>query len=79
MVMLDGHHWHLSDKLLRDKNRLEWAMEPLHMRYAFQTDGKPISPVQAVKLRKVPSIFTVIVRREAKLADTTPSTLRYEQ
>lgn len=77
MVMLDGRYQRRYIKMERDKNCVEWVMEPLRMGCAFGVHGMPISPVQAIKLSNIANISTTISRCKATFSNTKQSLLRY--
>lgn len=56
---------------------MEWAVEPLCLRYAFCVIRKPIFPALAIKLRKIANTSTAIVRRKSTLTVTMQSVLSY--
>lgn len=75
LVKHDRHDRCRYVEMLRDKEGVELAVEPLRMSYTFRFDGKLILPAQAINLSKILIISTTIVRREATLTDTMQSQL----
>lgn len=61
IVVLVFCHWPLSVENLRDQDEMEWAAELRHMGYEFLVDRKPRWPAQAMELRKIANISTLIV------------------
>lgn len=49
---------------------MEWATEPLRMRYACLVDRKLFSTAQSIELSKIAHIFSAIVWHEATFTDT---------
>lgn len=61
----------------RTEDGVNWAAEPLHMRYTFRVGVIRMLPAQAIVLNKIPNILTLIIRREASFAGTLQSLLSY--
>lgn len=79
IIMLYGRHRKFSIVLIRDEDQLEWAAEPLSMRYTFRIDGNSINRAASIKLKKIADISTAILRHETGLTDTINSVLSYAQ
>lgn len=55
--------------MVKDNDGLDWAAEPVRVRYTFRIGGQPISPVPAIKRSKIANIPTDTVRRETTSRD----------
>lgn len=70
VVMVDGGHLRCYSEMVKGIDGVEWATEPLFMRYTFQVYGKPMSLAQAIKLSNIGNISTAIVQREVTVTYT---------
>lgn len=61
MFMLDaGHRWR-SVKMLLDEDGLDFASEPLCMRYTLRVDNNLVSPAQTIRPSKIANLSIEIV------------------
>lgn len=64
-------------EIVRNEREMACTPEPLLMRYEIRTDGKPILPVQQIKLGIIANILISILRYAPKFKDCIHSLLIY--
>lgn len=76
-VVFDGSQLRLSVETMRNDEFLECAAGPVHMRYAFQIEGRPVLQAQAMNLSTQANTTTAVLRGEATHTDATKNLQSY--